>query len=99
MDVSDRLPQIEDEARKLGLYLEQAAAMEVAPGVPALIARFTIGDVAWSPRVQDPDNDDVDRRFGEVAAQLKDDEFLDIRSRMQRNLAAGLDALDDDDEA
>lgn len=96
--MEDRIPQIEEAARKVGLYLEQAGVVEVAPGDRRVMARFTIGAVAWSPRVQDPENDDVERRFGEVAAQLTNDEFLDVRLRMERNLAAGRDALDDGDE-
>lgn len=98
MALQGKIEELEEEARRLGLYLEQAAVMNLGPGTSRLVARFTIGDVAWSSRVQEPEADRDKRELAEVDARMADDDFIDTRERIKRNLAAGRDALDDGDE-
>jgi hypothetical protein len=93
------IPEMEDAARKIGLYMEQAVPMQVPLppyGEPqlAVVAHFTIGEVAFSDRVQQPEVDQLERQFAEIEAGAAADEFLDIRNRLARSKGKNVDPLD-----
>lgn len=99
---TEKLPLIEEAARKIGLYVD-SSTITMVPGQygnpePALVVDFLVGDIAFSKRVQDPDTDSFDRSFKELEVSMLDDEFLETRAQIQRNVAAGRDPLDDGDE-
>jgi hypothetical protein len=94
----EKLPELEERARRVGLYLEGSAVVQ-SQGRPLLVTRMLLGDVAFTKRVQNPDADDVDRELEEMTARIQDDEFLDARQRIARNVAEGRDPLDDGDKA
>jgi hypothetical protein len=96
--LAEKIPLLEERARKLGLYLDQALVVETERGT-VIMASLVLGDVAFTPRVQDPDADDVDRQLEALTVGMENDEFLDARTRMERNIAAGRDPLDDGEEA
>lgn len=83
---------LEDEARKIGLY---AQAMNVGTshdpnsnehGEPVLIATFLLGDVAFSARVQDPEQAAVNDEFAKMESDVANDTL---------NTVEGLQALRD----
>jgi hypothetical protein len=89
-------------ARKIGCYLEEAIITDV-PGGPngsqrGIIADFSLGKVAFSDRVQNPEQEQIDRAFQEMTFGFGSDEFLDARNRVQRNIEEGRMAFDDGDE-
>lgn len=91
----------DDDFRRLGLYVERAdeAATEGPLGpVSVLLVETTIGDVAFTDRVIDPDKASIDDTFRELEASMLDNEFLDQREQIKRNIAAGRDPLDNGDE-
>lgn len=107
------MKDLEDQARKLGLYIEHAAiassdpegAMESLEDADKLrellasdedevylMATFAIGDVAWSKRVQDPEQDKIDDQFRVIAP----DPVEELREKMRRAAAEGKSILDID---
>lgn len=101
----ERYSALEDEARKLGLYVDDHQISSVHTHVggacadrAGLVAQFSIGDLAFSKRVQDPAGYDFDQSFRELELDAQTDEWLDARARIQKNIAAGRDALDDGDD-
>ena len=93
-DAASALEQLEDAARKLGLYLDRAMWVPTPGGPPALVVDFLIGDVAWSPRVQDPDQAAADTAFSQIAVEETKTDFDDLAERIRRNIAAGRSPFD-----
>lgn len=106
----DRFRELPDQMRQIGLYLEgePGIAQIPTPMGPrlAVVAQWQIGKVAFSKRVQHPEDDRFDDQFAVMEVQAQDDAFLDERGRIERLLAEGktmdeilLDGMEDDDEA
>lgn len=97
----ERYPDFEDAARQLGLYAEgheiSSAHTPLGPKA-ALVVGFDIGNVAFSDRVQHPENVTVDQAVREMELDTAADEWIDTREQIRRNLAAGRDPLDDGDD-
>lgn len=97
--VSEKIPVLEEQLKKIGVYLDRAAVvpMPVPEGVKlAVVAEFTIGAVAFTKRVQDPEQEQIDKMFREMTGGLTGtNEFLDRREQMKRNLEAGRSIFDD----
>ncbi len=98
----ERTDEIDDVARGLGLYIDQSNLVVVGTprGMKAAMALdVVIGDVAFSPRVQNPQDYDIDKSFAQMQVNMADDDFLDSRTRIQQNIQAGRDPLDDGENA
>jgi aromatic ring-opening dioxygenase LigB subunit len=96
----ERRDEIDDVARGLGLYIDQSNLVVVGTphGMKAAMALdVVIGDVAFSPRVQNPQDYDIDKSFAQMQVNMADDDFLDSRTRIQQNIQEGRDPLDDGD--
>lgn len=94
----ERSEEIDDIARGLGLYIDQSSLVVVGTprGMKAAMALdVVIGNIAFSPRVQNPQDYDIDKSFAQMQVDMADDDFLDSRTRIQRNIQAGRDPLDD----
>lgn len=103
------IEDLENASRKLGLYADQ-----IVVGVPSLpghvpgdpdeeekvvvVANFTIGDVAWSDRVQNPQADETDMEFRKMAVDLEKDQFEAKRAEIERRLKEGKPIFDEGDE-
>lgn len=63
--------QVEESMRRIGLYLDGAnvASSEDHPERVYVMARFDIGDLAFTPRVIDPDTAKVD----DAVREMEDD--------------------------
>ncbi len=99
--LESRIEPLEDAARKIGCYLDRAVVTTIpGPFGPrlAVVAEFSLGKVAFTGRVQDPEQEQIDRVFSEMTFGFGSDEFLDANARVERNLAAGRQAFDDGDE-
>lgn len=101
--------EMDDKTRLLGLYVDDDPQIAMVPsphgGPPriGLAVSFTIGQVAFSDRVQFPEQEDVNKEFRKMEVTIKDDQFLDERARIQKGLAEGktieeimLEGMDDD---
>lgn len=96
-----RIEALAETSRKIGLYLERAIVTDVpeSGGFPrrAILVNYTLGDIAFAARVQDPAQDMIDKQFQEMATNLTSAEFSDTQERIRRNIEAGRDPLDDDE--
>jgi hypothetical protein len=105
--------KLTDSTRKIGLYLEHVGVVargdpqhssmtfhekdfrtHVEDGDLLMVGMFTVGDVAWEKRTLDPEQDEID----EKARGLLPSEADELRDRIQRRLAEGLDPFADEDE-
>jgi hypothetical protein len=98
------MEELENSARKLGLYADNLA-IGVPMGGPNLddeermvvVGQFTIGDIAWSDRVQNPQADETDMEFRKMAVDLEKDAFEAKRLEIERKLKEGKPIFGDDD--
>ena len=107
----ERWRQAEDKMRLLGLYIEGEPQIAMIPGHPGmggprvgLACNFTVGRVAFSDRVQNPEQEDFNTEARKMEVTIKDDMFLDERERIRQGLEAGksmeeimLEGMDDDE--
>ncbi len=96
----ERSRSFDDELRQIGLYVDDMSVVAIdGPDGPevALAVTAEIGDVAFSKRVQDPEQDDVDDEFRQMQVSMANDEFLDNRDKIQKAIKEGRDPLDLDD--
>ena len=79
------LEKFTDGARRLGLYTEGISVHVDAnpdPGSPPkhkLVAQFSLGDQAFSKRVQDPETDQMNHEFRKIEGQSVRDQWEEIR--------------------
>ena len=98
--ITSRIEPLEDAARKIGCYLDRAVVATIpGPLGPrlAIVAEFNLGKVAFTGRVQDPEQAQIDRVFQEMTFDLGTNEILDAHNRVRRNIEAGRAAFDDGD--
>lgn len=98
------ISDLETAARKIGLYLDQAAIAatpDTEPGAEPtrlmVMVGFTIGDLAWSARTQDPETAAFDHSFREMRVEQEDAEFEAMR-RQWKEGNLGWKPKDDDDQ-
>lgn len=88
-------------AADIGLYAEHAQVTPVhtpfgtKPGVAVV---FSLGKIAFSDRIQDPEKDKIDDAIRQSEVSHAQDNFLASRERIAANIKAGRDPLDDGDE-
>lgn len=90
------IERFEDQTRKIGLYLKHAG-LHVEPSSldktesedPKLVMIFGIGSVAFSPRIQDPEQDEINDQFRQIASSSVDDDIESIRKRYKKGLEHG----------
>lgn len=97
MEMNLAMQNADDTLSKLGLYTEGVMPYPDPTGQPGFIGVMvcTIGDVAFTDRVQNPEKAETDKAFGAIQHDAGKDEFLDRRVQIQENLAAGRSAFDD----
>lgn len=90
----DLLEKMGDKARQIGLYVNGAALNVDEEGEPltgekrhVLVMQFTVGDVAFSKRVQDPEEDQFDTEFKKFESGQVKDQVEDIRQRYLKGQA------------
>ena len=94
----ERIEKFGDEARKVGLYLENMAGMQHAHSEdeePQTIvaATFIVGEQAFSDRVLNPEKHEEDKTFRTLTAGA--DPFDELRERMKKNIEEGKDPFDE----
>lgn len=99
-----KVDDVEEAGRKTGLYVRDIG-LSMAPmpdGIePVMVANFTIGEVAWSDRVQNAEQYTTEAEFRKMSVQMDKDKFEETKAELERRLAAGEDPLaqeDDDDD-
>lgn len=85
---------VEDKARQIGLYADEAVVMMMPDGNPVLVVNFMIGDVAFSERVQDPQKHATNSMVDTMKQGILGSSWLDERDRLQKALRAGINPLD-----
>lgn len=99
LNATAAVDELDDRARRLGLYLGGWDVAPVPTGDPdvqtvGVVAQFDIGEVAFSDRVQHPERFYTDETFRVIEADTAVDEFLETRQRIAERLAAGEDPLE-----
>lgn len=98
----ERSEKLIDKARQIGLYIEGHPQVQIVPTpggmAAALVVQYTIGKVAFSDRVQNPEKDKFDDQFRVMEIEAQDDDFLDERQRIAKALDAGLDPYAPEDD-
>lgn len=96
---------IESACRKIGLYVmdvglapnpHQGHSMDPLP--PVMVVNFTIGDIAFSDRVQNPVEGRMDAEFKTIENQMAKQNFEELRDKLAKALEEGRDPLETDDE-
>lgn len=101
------MEELENAARRIGLYAENIAiGVPIGgPNIPegeeqmVLVAQFTLGDIAFSDRVQNPQADETDMEFRKMAVDLEKDQFEAKRQEIERKLKEGKPIFGEDDDA
>ena len=95
----EKIHELEDGARQIGLYLEEAGVLQHGEtGQHAIFANFNIGKVAFSDRVQHPEKYTVDSEFKNIATDMARDDFLDARTKIAVALEKGEDPFASEDD-
>jgi hypothetical protein len=95
----EKMSDIEDIARRNGLYARDAG-LAIAPDFesgstrPVIVANFSVGDAAWSDRVQNPKQDTTESEFRQLAAQAERERFEEMKAEMERKLREGKGIFD-----
>jgi hypothetical protein len=50
-----------------------------------LVMQYQVGDVAFSPRVQDPETDQINDQFREIALDSLDDDVQSIKDKYRKD--------------
>ena len=87
---------LEPELRRIGVYSDSTHVLEFPDGTPVLVIDAYLGDVAFSKRVQDPEQHDFDREFKKMTLGTVADDFLDARGEIERRIAEGKPILGDE---
>lgn len=66
---------------KIGLYGSPHVAVDVDQGKVCLFMSFEIGDLAFSKRVQNPEQDKVDSQFHQIETEAVRDRFQAIKDK------------------
>lgn len=76
---------LENETRKIGLYMDYARVMPGDEEGTKLMVHtsFLVGDIAWSTRVQDPDQHEIDKQFQSVTDGLEDEQLNEVRRKLE----------------
>lgn len=97
------IEKLQEEARKIGLYVSAAFLQPdpmTIPGEktePRIIVTFAVGDVAFSDRVQNPEQDEVEDQFRGIEHGMVRDQVEEIKGS-GRDLLASLRDIDNEDE-
>lgn len=77
--------------RELGLYADDADLQvhELPDGRHVVTVDALIGDLAFSRRVQDPEQHDFDAEFRKMTRGSDADRFLDVRAQLEKRIADG----------
>lgn len=100
-----KIDGVEEAGRKVGLYVRDiglsAAPNPATMGIePVMVANFTVGDLAWSDRVQNAEQYTTEAEFRKMAVQTEKEKFEETKAELERRLREGEDLLgqeDDDD--
>jgi hypothetical protein len=88
-----KVEEVEAALRPLGLYFDRARWLHqeaedegdrrgAKDGTAILVASFMVGDLAFSARVQDPQQSDFDSSFRAMAAEMRREETEELIRKM-----------------
>lgn len=101
----EKADALESAARKVGLYIRDVGLtmgpVHTDEGIqvqPVMVGNFTVGDQAWSARVQNPEQDTTETEFRKMAVEMEKDKFEETRAELERRMREGRDLLGDAEE-
>lgn len=96
----EKADALESAARKVGLYIRDAGLTMVPTPTdtgmemrPVMIGNFSVGDQAWSDRVQNPEQDSTETEFRKMAVETEKEKFEETRAELERRMREGKDLL------
>jgi hypothetical protein len=97
--MSQKVEQLENQARKVGLYLLGGGIIhdddpdEIEGPHHQLVAQFQIGDQAFSDRVQDPETDETNDEFRKIKRAMVAEDIENLRQQYLKRKASGEDII------
>ncbi len=82
--VNDLIRGVMEATDLLGLYADPMVHLENLNGRLILNVQFRIGKVAFTKRVQDPEQDETDTAFHQIETEEVKDRVRDITARFRR---------------
>lgn len=79
------LEEAAGELKKIGLYAHPVMQLDVQSGQVIAYMAFEVGQLAFSKRVQNPEQDEVDRAFHQFEAQATRERYEEIRKKFIRD--------------
>lgn len=70
---------------RLGVYADEHLSVQVQEGRLIMIGHFAVGDLAFSKRVQNPEQDDFDESFRVMEREAVYDQAEDILDEFRRD--------------
>lgn len=83
--VNALINRVVEACEKIGLYASGDMTVESHGGRIVLLANFQIGDIAFSQRVQNPEQDAFDDQFRAIEADSVADRADDIRNMFKKD--------------
>lgn len=77
--------RVVEACEKIGLYASDTIQVESHSGRLVVLANFQVGDIAFSQRVQNPEQDAFDDQFRAIEADSVADQAEDIRNKFKRD--------------
>lgn len=82
--VSKLIARLAEELPQLGIYPEPHVSVERHGDHVALTMNFVVGDVAFTPRVQDPQQDEFNDQFRKLENDSLRDRVEEIKEKHRR---------------
>lgn len=103
----EKAEAVENAARKIGLYVQDMGLAhaprhggpvdEELGDNPVMVGLFTIGDVAFSDRVLNPETDSIDKEFRQMTVVAEKEQFDDLRDSLEKRLKEGKGIFDEEE--
>lgn len=82
-DLGDSATRLADKTSRIGLHPLAHSVMVHEDSSAAVVMTFNVGDLAWSDRVQNPQQEDVNAEFRELVQAEEERKFEEMQQRLK----------------
>jgi hypothetical protein len=94
----EAMDKLDADLRRAGVYTEHMDVMPTPDGVMLLVVNATVGDIAFSKRVHEPDEHEIDSEFRGIVRDQSAAEMQSMRDEAKTAAETGEGFWDDDEE-